>query len=198
MRSTRTDGRQRREAILDAALECFAKRGVVGTGIEEIRKRAKASPSSVYHLFGGLEEILLALLERTFERLFEHIAAQVTATRTARSAVEALVSAHVDWVLSHPTEARVMYQAMTLESSRKVTAPLAKRKAELLVPIVSHLGAFIAKGTLPAWSPLVFDVVVLGTAHEACRRFLAGAPLEEAWLRTALPEMAWAAVRRTT
>lgn len=195
MRTTRSDGQKRREEILDAALECFAKQGVFATGIEDIRKRAKASPSSIYHLFGGIEPILLGLLERTFARLFGHLAAHVTLTTSAHAAVTMLVGAHVDWVLAHPVEARVMYQAMAAEGSRKVMVPLARTKAELLRPVVVHLQRFVAAGELPSWDPFVFDVVVLGVAHESCRRRLAGAPLDDAWMRTELPSMAWASVR---
>lgn len=187
----RSDGQARSDAILDAALESFGKNGVVATGIEDIRKRAKASPSSVYHLFGGLEGILLALLTRTFARLFAEIAAQVTKTKTAEAAVKALVRAQVDWVLANPLEARVMYQAMALEASPKVMKPLAEKKAELLAPVVAHLQTFIEKRELPNWNPLVFDVVLLGVTHEASRRYLAGAPIDPAWMRRELPRLAW-------
>src|SRR3954464_3868141 len=83
MVSTRRDGARRRDQLLDAALRCFIKRGVLATGIEEIRKAAGASPSSVYHQFDGLPGVLLALLTRTFERLFGHLAARVTAAGSA-------------------------------------------------------------------------------------------------------------------
>ena len=191
MQRTRTDGAKRREALLDAALKCFVKRGVLETGIEDIRKAAKASPSSVYHQFGGISDVTLALLIRTFTRLFGHLALRVTATTKAKDAVLALVDGHLEWVMQNRDEARFMYQAMSLEMSPRVSVPLAKSKAALLAPVVEHFAIFIAKGTLPAWSPLHFDVVLLGVTHEACRRFLAGAPLDPAWMHAELPRRAW-------
>ena len=192
MVGARIDGRKRSEEILDAALACFAKRGVVGTRIEDIRQVAKASPSSVYHLFGGMEEILLALLERTFARLFAHLAARVAPARTAKGAVTSLVAGHLEWVLANRIEARVMYQAMSLELSGDKAAALSARKAELLVPLVASIERFA--GELPAWSPLVLDVVLLGATHEACRRYLAGAPLDPEWMKKHLPRLAWASL----
>src|SRR5262245_14750983 len=106
----RSDGAKRREEILDAALYVFGKEGALGAGIEAIRKKAKASPSSVYHLFGSVDAITLALLERTFERLFGHLAERVTPTKTAKACVEALVLGHIDWVLANRVEAKVMYE----------------------------------------------------------------------------------------
>ena len=196
MAPARRDGLKRRDALLDAALRCFVERGVLGTGIEEIRRAAGASPSSVYHLFDdGLPDITLALLTRTFERLFAHLAARVTPTPTAEDAVIALVDGHLEWILGHRDEGRFMYQAMALELGADATATLQARKAELLTPVVLHLHRFITEGSLPPWPPLMFDVVLLGPSHEACRRFLAGAPLEPEWMRATLPRLAWQSVK---
>ena len=41
-----------------------------------------------------------------------------------------------------------------------------------------------------------FDVVVLGTTHEACRRFLGGAPIDAAWMVATLPRLAWASLAK--
>jgi AcrR family transcriptional regulator len=195
MGPARRDGMKRRDALLDAALRCFVKRGVLGTGIEEIRRTAGASPSSVYHLFDGLEDLTLALLTRTFERLFAHLAARVTPTATAEEGVLALVDGHLEWILGHPDEGRFMYQATALEFEAQATEALQARKAELLAPVVLHLSRFIAEGKLPPWPPLLFDVVLLGPSHEACRRFLAGAPLDPEWMRATLPSLAWQSVK---
>jgi len=121
----RRDGLARREAILDAALECFVARGVLATGIEDVRRAAGASPSSIYHLFEGMPGIVAALLERTFARLFGQIARRVARAKTAEATVRALVAAHLDWVLANPDEARVMYQAMTLELAKDHAASAA-------------------------------------------------------------------------
>lgn len=191
MEARRRDGAARHDALLDAALRCFAERGVLATGIEDIRRAAGASPSSVYNLFGGIGELTVAVLIRTFERLFAHIAHRVVATKSARAAVLALVDGHLEWVHSNAGEARFMYEATALELASKGRALLIKRKGEMLEPVVQHLARFIEKGTLPRWSPLQFDVILLGPSHEACRRWLAGAPLEPKWMRETLPALAW-------
>jgi AcrR family transcriptional regulator len=195
----RKDGQRRREDLLDAALACFADRGIVATGIEDIRRKADASPSSVYHQFGGgLPAIVLALLGRTFDRNFAHLVARVVPTRTAKAAIHALVDGHLEWVLRHRREARFMYQAMALELAADGDAgrALQARKAEALAPAVIHLAGFVAVGKLPDWTVQEFDVVLLGATHEACRRFLGGAPIDPAWMRETLPRVAWDTARR--
>lgn len=197
----RLDGERRRDEILDAALHCFSARGVLGVGIEDIRKRAGASPSSVYNLFADLDGIMLALLIRVFDRLFAAIAARVSRTRTAGGAVRALVDAHLGWIADHPAEGRFMYQAMTLEGAglpARARQQLAAAKAVGLQPIVTHLARFVARGELPAWPAPLLDVVLLGPAHEALRRWLAGSSeLDPARLRRLLPVLAWDSLQGT-
>jgi AcrR family transcriptional regulator len=169
---------------------------VAGTGIEHIRRAAGASPSSVYHQFRGLEEVMLALLILSFERLFAHLTARVTRTRTAKGLVHALVDGHIDWVLAHQDEARFMYQALSLELGSKLTSTLQATKAEQLTTIAEHVATFVADGSLPAWPPLLLDVVLLGPTHEACRRMLGGAPIAPNWMKKTLPRLAWQSVAK--
>jgi AcrR family transcriptional regulator len=194
MATMRRDGQKRRDEILDAALQCFSLRGLFETGIEEIRRAAKASPSSMYHHFGDLSSITLALLERIFARLFSRLSERVSLCQTAKDSVLALVDAHIEWILSHPEEGRFMYQAMSLELGAQVQAPLQQKKAQMLAPLVAHFARFMKDGSLPVMSPVAFDVVVLGVSHEACRRYLGGVALDPSWMRSHLPLLAWRSI----
>lgn len=167
---------------------------MLGTGIEEIRKEAGASPSSVYHLFDGLPGLTLSLLARTFDRLATHLATRVVPAKTAEEAVTGLVDAHIEWVVSSRDEARFMYQAFALEFTPEATLELQTQKATSLAPITMAIGRFVKDGSLPAWSPLIFDVVLLGPSHEACRRWLAGAELDPTWMRAMFPKLAWQSI----
>jgi AcrR family transcriptional regulator len=197
MSAVRRDGVRRRDELLDAALRCFVDRGLLETGIEDIRKAAGASPSSVYHLFGGMPGIVVALLTRTFERLLGHIADRIRDTDTAEAAVRTLVDAHLEWVGDHPDEARVMYQAMALELAGRRKNDLLAVKATLKKPVFDHLDRFVSTGELPRWSPLTIELILLGPSHEVCRRYLAGADLDLEWMRATLPELAWRTLTST-
>lgn len=194
----RKDGARRSDELLDAALRCFERDGVLGVGIEDIRREAGASPSSVYNLFANIGDIMLALLVRIFDELFAHIAACVSRTRSARGAVRALVDAHLQWVLEHPREGRFMYQAMTLEVGGLQPAArelLQASKQRGLQPIAEHFQPFVVRGEIPNWPLGLLDVVLLGPAHESLRRVLAGAvELDPAMLRKQLPELAWRSI----
>ena len=188
-------GAARREALLDAALACFEERGLVRTGIEDIRKAAGASPSSVYHLFQGLPELIAALLERTFVRRYAEVSEKVLKARTARAAVFALVESHLAWVFGNRAEARFMYQALALDLDGDHRAELRLTKERLKMQINAHLGKLGIVSDSAAADGMI-DVVLLGTTHQACRSWLSSPhAVDENWMKRVLPKLAWQAAR---
>ena len=51
----------RRQVILDAALEAFAERGTAAATVDDVRRRSGASVGSIYHHFGDKEGLAAAL-----------------------------------------------------------------------------------------------------------------------------------------
>ena len=51
----------RRESILDAALQCFVERGYHGTSIPEIAEQANIAAGTIYHYFDSKEALVNAL-----------------------------------------------------------------------------------------------------------------------------------------
>jgi AcrR family transcriptional regulator len=60
-------GRQRREEIVDAATELFAKDGYRGTGLAAIASKVGVTQPTLLHHFGNKEGLLRAVLERRQE-----------------------------------------------------------------------------------------------------------------------------------
>ena len=54
-------GPERRDSILDAALQCFVERGFYGTAIPEIADKAGIAPGTIYHHFENKEALVNAL-----------------------------------------------------------------------------------------------------------------------------------------
>ena len=66
----------RRQQIVDAAVQCFAKSGIHGTSLDDIRLAADLSRGAVYHYFKSKEDIIDALRERSIEEdqtIFEDV-----------------------------------------------------------------------------------------------------------------------------
>jgi AcrR family transcriptional regulator len=68
-RSLRAKGR--REQILDAASECFAREGFHGASIARISKMSGISPGHIYHFFDNKEAIVKGIVERMATRWLE-------------------------------------------------------------------------------------------------------------------------------
>lgn len=68
-RSQRAKGR--REQILDAASQCFAREGFHGASISRISKLSGMSPGHIYHFFDNKEAIVRGIVERMVVRWLE-------------------------------------------------------------------------------------------------------------------------------
>jgi AcrR family transcriptional regulator len=66
--AARAEGRDAREALLDAALEVFAERGYREATVDAIAERAGFSKGALYWHFKSKEELLSALLDERLDR----------------------------------------------------------------------------------------------------------------------------------
>ena len=62
---------QRRQAILEAALELLRSNDIGSVTIEQIAARAQVSPPTIYNLVGTREQLLVALIDRVIEGLLD-------------------------------------------------------------------------------------------------------------------------------
>lgn len=64
----------KRERILDAALEKFQQFGFLKTTVDEIARQAQVGKGTIYSYFKNKEEVLIALVDREFMRGFAIVA----------------------------------------------------------------------------------------------------------------------------
>ena len=100
---------RRRQAILDAALECFSTIGYDQTTLADMRRKAGASTGSIYHHFGSKERIAASLYLDGLRQTQEAGLAALLHTRTARTGIGAQVGAYIDWVVDHPALATFLF-----------------------------------------------------------------------------------------
>jgi len=70
-RIERDRGQARRQQILEAAEECFRRRGFQGASVAEICKGAGVSAGHLYHFYDSKEAIIAAIVERDLEEKLE-------------------------------------------------------------------------------------------------------------------------------
>ena len=99
---------ERRNRILDAALDVFAGKGYQGAGVDEIAAAAETSKGGVYFHFPGKEALFLALLDRAATRLRRRIEAAVEAEADPARRADAALATVVEVFSKRRGLARVL------------------------------------------------------------------------------------------
>ena len=178
----------RREAILDAALESFAATG--GTAIEDVRRRSGASVGSIYHHFGGKEGIAAALYVETLRSYQEGVTRALRRASGAEAGIEALVRHHLRWVARNPDRARFLLHAGALREA--AGEELEELNRALSTAVEEWIGERAEIRPLPRE---VFYATVIGPAQEVSRLWLAGRIPSLRSLEDELAAAAWRAVK---
>jgi AcrR family transcriptional regulator len=92
----------RREEILAAAAELFARRGFLGTSIEDIGAAVGISGPGLYRHFSSKQMVLAEMLLDISAELLEEGGRRVLAAADPHAALDQLLDWHVDFALSKP------------------------------------------------------------------------------------------------
>jgi len=124
-RNGKRDPDRTREAILVAAQDEFAAKGLAGGRVNVIARNSGANKRMIYHYFGSKDGLYLAALERVYEGLrgeertlhLDHLAPEV--------AIRRLVEFNFDYSRAHPELISLinnenLHRARHLRKSKKV------------------------------------------------------------------------------
>src|SRR3954469_7915676 len=81
-RPVHADGRQTRQAILDAALDLFAEKGYFGTSLRDIATVVGVRESALYNYFPGKDALFSALITASREHKAEQLPAGLAGPST--------------------------------------------------------------------------------------------------------------------
>ncbi|MDJ0924042.1 MAG: TetR/AcrR family transcriptional regulator [Acidimicrobiia bacterium] len=190
----RTDSDQRRQTILEAALECFAADGYDATSIEEICELSGASVGSVYHHYGSKEGVAAALYAEGIAGYQKELLAILASGGSPDTVVPALVRHHVDWVRTNPGWARYLLLMGHAPATVEALTAVRDHNRVLLDQLAGWAEPHIAARRLLNVSPLVLLALILGPAHALSRAWLSGT---EELDDTTIASIATAAVRST-
>lgn len=98
-RSAPTD---RREKILEAALDCFVAEGFHGTAVPEVSKRAGVATGTLYHHFASKEALVNALYRQWKERIGVAVMTAFPPGANVREQFRAIWFAMLEFAVKHP------------------------------------------------------------------------------------------------
>lgn len=166
--------RRRRQAILDAALECFSTIGYDQTTLADIRAKAGASIGSIYHHFGSKDQIAASLYLDGIRKTQEAGLDALLRTRTARTGIAAQVGAYIDWVVDNPALASYLFamrHAPFLEDGEQEITDLNDERQQRAAAWVQ---ARVESGELPDLEPAMRWALVFGPCRHWAGSWLRG------------------------
>ncbi|MBV9229621.1 MAG: TetR/AcrR family transcriptional regulator [Chloroflexi bacterium] len=178
-----TTKESRRQAILEAALACFASKGFTETTMEDIRKLSGASTGSIYHHFENKEMLARALYLEGRSSLHAALSASLCAN-SLREGIEGLVYAYLDWFEQHADLGQYLLQAGESEYLSAYVKVL-RQKTRTALPaenlsgrLLQWLAPYISDGSVVNLPQSLYLPLVIGPSREFVR----------IWLRTRQPE----------
>lgn len=151
----------RRQAILDAALDAFADSGFHETSLDDVARRAGISKALIYEHFDSKQGLFDALLETYVGELMERV---MTSVATANDAEERL-QAGLDGFLSFVEERRGAWRLLIRHSA---DAGITTTFERLFDEIAEAIGALMAQEVPATASPegIEFDMAVAAIARQ--------------------------------
>lgn len=169
----------RREAIIQAALLCFAEHGVEATTIDMIRVASGASTGSLYHHFGGKEHIAVAVYLEGLRDFRREQQDYMTRANTLEEGIRAIVYANVDWICRKPEWARYLFnhrgvleavQADGIPAHTAQQDEMRQSQRQFSEWFQAHMPA----GQRLRWPQDAYLALVIGPVHDYARHWLAG------------------------
>jgi AcrR family transcriptional regulator len=128
---------QRRAALLDAALEVFARRGYHGASVDEIAQEAGVSKALVYEHFASKRDLHDELLSEHAGELFSRLRANALAGTTGAERLRGGIDAFFGWVEDH----RVAWRALFRDQADPELAPVVNRLQSQAVSVMGAIAA---------------------------------------------------------
>jgi AcrR family transcriptional regulator len=183
-----------REDLLSAGLAVFDRDGFEGATVAAIRKRARASNGSFFHVFASKKELAGALFldvvaqyHAAMLRALDHPpsakenakenakdGAKDGADGEAEQGIGRLIRAHLDWVVNNRREARYLFEISRSEWAEDVRDAQRAENARFSEGIERWRAPLVARGELLAMTPILFLSQIVGPAQIFCRAFLSG------------------------
>jgi AcrR family transcriptional regulator len=133
----RLTAEQRRELILDAALEVFARRGFNGSSIDEIAQAASVSKALIYEHFPSKRDLHVSLLERHVQEIFERLAESAATSDPGEIRLRAGVDAFLEFVETRRDAFRMLFRDAVEPAVAEIVASVQRQAAAAVAGLIA-------------------------------------------------------------
>jgi len=174
VKQARATSRDRRRAVLEAALACFSEADVESVSIAQICARSGASVGSVYHHFGSKEAIVVALVADGLQAHLDALQAALDrAGGDPRLGIEAVVGSLIEWIESNPGWAMFIYANLNHSGAARA-APIREVNRRYGRVVEGFFGPLIEAGRIRPLPRECWSSLIAAPIHDYARRWLRG------------------------
>ena len=156
-------GDKTRERILGAALDTFARRGLLGTSVRDIAQRARIRVSTLYHYFPSKEALYAEVQEHVQARVRGLVVEALGRSSDLRQATREVVGVVFDFFLAHRAFLQLGYRSAVDADPR----PAGEHRVSdrWLGLVEGTLGPAKARGEVKSIDPVHFMLTVDALVH---------------------------------
>lgn len=142
--STRLPAGQRREQILDVAVQVFARRGFHGTSMNDVAEAAGVTKPVLYQHFESKQDLYLALIDEIGKRMITSIAKATAGATSGKAMTELGFQAYFRWVADDHDAFLLLFStqanrdAAAVAAIRAITSEAASAIAPLIAVEIDH------------------------------------------------------------
>lgn len=182
----------RRLQLLDAARQVFVGRGYHASSMEDIAEVAGVSKPVLYQHFQGKLDLYLALLDEQLAEMVGAVSTALASTTVNRERVEAVVAAFYEFVDSHDSAFRLVFES-DLIGDQAVRERVERATADCVGPIADVIAADTGLGPDAAW---LLGTALVGQAQVTSRAWLsAGRPVPRDEAVALVARLTWRGIR---
>ena len=188
--STRLPARERRQQLLDVALDVFSGTGFHETTMDDIAAAAGVTKPVLYQHFTSKRSLYLHLVDDVGQRMARAIAVKTSDTDSPREQVESGVAAYFDFVADNRAAFLLLFEGA--DRSDADVAEAVNRIEDSMAELVAPL---IAAG-IEADQQRALAYGIVGAAEAAGRAWATGKlTIDASHLAVEIAELAWSGLR---
>lgn len=189
--TVRLPAAERRQQLLDVALDVYAARGFHDTSMNDIAEAAGVTKPVLYQHFGSKRELFLAVLQAAAGELREAVGKATASAQGPREQVESGFKAYFEWVARHRGGFEVLF---TGEARRDAEFVAEARRVES--EMAETIATLILIDGLDEERRRVMAYGIVGMSETISRHWIAAElQLSPDELASSAAEMAWAGLR---
>src|SRR5919202_877874 len=195
----RLSAEDRRQAILDAALEVFSRRGYNGASIDEIAQAAGISKALIYEHFPSKKDLHVSLLERHVQDIFVRLAETADTGDPGETRLRNGVNAFFEWVERHPDAFRLLFRDTFEIDVAEVLARLQAQATGAIAALIAAEPAEQAPGDRETDFALAIEAMaqqLSGSVQSLAIWWQTHPDIEREWLVDRVIEYAWIGLER--